>query len=199
MSIRILDHNGNVQPLSARMNADFQSELRRIGEAQLPPAVTLWVSNQTPAELLETLKRIPDFPPEDGSGLDKAQTPPSQIFAPENSNEASSTTPVLTRPYHAASTGNHLEELAANIEALALPHHANPSAELIPSFLKHRRVYNSAYQGETGYIYVDPCGFGERVNMGGRDVNLRDEEERERSRREGRVERRGEGERRGRG
>lgn len=75
MSIRILDHNGNAQPLSARMSADFQSELRRIGESPSSPALNLWVSTQTPAELLETLRRIPDRSADTGCRRDGAQTP----------------------------------------------------------------------------------------------------------------------------
>ena len=62
MSIRVLDHKGTAHQLSARMTADFQSELRRIGEAPSSPTVNLWISNQPPEELLEILRRMPDRP-----------------------------------------------------------------------------------------------------------------------------------------
>ena len=186
MSIRILDHNGNAQPLSARMSADFQSQLRRIGESPSPLALNLWVSNQTPAELLETLRSIPDRPADDRCRRDGAQTPTSQDPAVGDGNEGAAAAVVSTNNQDGAMARYQVDEPASDVQETALHHRAIPSAEKAP-FWKHGPVYNSAYQRETGHIYVDPCGLGERVNRNGRNVNLRDEEERERDRREGSV------------
>ena len=49
---------------------------------------------------------------------------------------------------------------------------------------KNRRVFNSAYQRETGHIFADPCGLGELEVRNGVIVNLRREAEREREREE---------------
>ena len=48
------------------------------------------------------------------------------------------------------------------------------------------RNYNSVYQKETGHIFADPFGAGDRVNLDdGRVVNLREEWMKERERRKG--------------
>ena len=58
------------------MTTAFQSELHRIGESTSLPTVNLWVSNQTPKELREVLKRMLDHPTDDnGSRGDGVQVP----------------------------------------------------------------------------------------------------------------------------
>lgn len=177
MSIRFLDHSGKSHPLSARLISDFESELRRIGEAPSPPTVNLWVSNQTPEELIQILKRIPDRPAEDGSERDGAHGLQSEALFPENSNKSPAAATVKTKRPDGNLAGHRVKNSASDSRPVEAPHGPMYSEE--NGWVWPRdRVYNSAYQRETGHIFADPGGDGDQVLVNGRAVNLREEQDR---------------------
>ena len=164
MSIRILDHNGTPRQLSARMCADFEAELRRIGEVPAPPTLNLWVSNQTPDELLQTLKRMPGRPADESArgGVQELQ---SEISVPEDSDRDTA-------------AGHQVGDPKSDIQAVGLPSKPNYAAGT-GTFWASGGVYNSVYQRETGHIMADPGGLGELMVRDGKMVNLRDEQREE--------------------
>ena len=183
MDIRILDHNGTPQNISARMTTDLHSELRRIGEPPSPHALTvnLWITNQTPDELLKTLKRIPGRRSDQDTAT---QEPHSPITTPpEDRNPASSSTATTAAPL----SPSHDDNGAAATQADRDPGSENAPpkslfAEAMEELERPGRAFNSVYQRETGHIFADPYDSrrGELVGLeDGRIVNLRVEWEKE--------------------
>ena len=164
MSIRILDHNGTALQLPARMTADFEAELRRIGEAPAPPTLNLWISNQTPDELLQILKRMPGRPA-DESARGQVQELQSEISVPEDSSKG-------------PAAGHQVGEPKPEVQVVGLPHKPDYAAGT-GTLWASGGVYNSVYQRETGHIMADPGGLGELVVRDGKMVNLRDEQREE--------------------
>lgn len=164
MSIRILNHNGTARQLSARMTADFEADLRRIGEAPSSPTLNLWISNQTPEELLQILKRMPGRPADESArgGVQELQP---EISVPEDSDRDTA-------------AGHQVGEPKSDIQAVGLPHKPDYAAGT-GTLWASGGVYNSVYQRETGHIMADPGGLGELVVRDGKMVNLRDEQREE--------------------
>ncbi len=146
------------------MIADFQSELRRIREVPSAPTVNIWVSNQTPEELLEILKRIPDRPAGDGNGRDGVQA----LLHAEN--------PVAT-------AANQAGDPKSDVQAAKTPHRPEKPAPNGNPRLQ-RRVYEGVYQCDTGRINADSGGEGKWVIRDAKYVKLSKEEERELERRD---------------
>lgn len=178
MSIRIIDHNGKVHQPSAHVLAAFQTELRRIGELPIPTTATvnLWVTNQSPEQLLETLKRMPSRPA--ATNGRETQMLPSETPVPDDdSNESSAAAPLPT-PHPSGVTMAASSQVAnTNPGDQGAPPPSKKSLyELGVEELQKQTVFNSVYQRETGKIFADPGGPGQLVCLeDGRIINLSDE------------------------
>ncbi len=161
------------------MTAGFHQELRRIGEAPSSPTATLnlWVSDQTPEELLEILNRMP-APPAAADGQYRTRLLHPKISAPGDSYADSAFAPPQTnRPANGpiASSQANAPAPAADDQSVSVPYTSLLSMAT-SQLQRGGRIYNSVYQKETGHIFADPCGAGDRVNLDdGRVVNLREE------------------------
>lgn len=196
MTIRILHHDGTAHQLSPRMTILFNHELRRIGEQPSSSTVTvnLWVSNQTPEELLQILRRMP-AQPTGANNRGGTQVPQPERSGLGHANEDLKPAPVPTNLF----THVPIAQQAGLIVPLA-----NAPRESIfqgSQFLDGSRRYNSVYQRETGHLFADPFGVGEMAHLpDGRSVNVREEwlkERREREERDGGKDRKAEREEKG--
>lgn len=144
---------------------DFQSELRRIGEAPSSTTVNLWISAQAPEELLEILKRMPDRSVGDGNERDGVQA----LLRSEN--------PVAT-------AANQAGDPKSDAQAAKAPHRPEKPAPSGSPRLQ-RRVYEGVYQCDMGRVNADSGGEGKWVIRDAKYVKLSKEEDRERGREAG--------------
>lgn len=164
MSIRILDYNGTARQLSARMTADFEAEFRRIGESPSLPTLNLWISNQTPDELLQILKCMPGRPADESARGGVQELQPERAILEDSDRDTAA--------------GHQVGDPKSDVQAVGLPHKPDYAAGT-GTLWASGGVYNSVYQRETGHIMADPGGLGELVVRDGKMVNLRDEQREE--------------------
>ena len=180
MSIHFIDRKGASLQLSARMKADLECELHRIGESPFPQTVRLWILDQTPQGLLEILKRIPDRPGDGNLQVGLEKLPDSEIPVPGNPTTGSAVAIITTEQFDGAVAGYQVKEPKSDAPAAGPPREPESSAggwNWDTRRWDSDRVYNSVYQRETGHIFASPFGDGVLALRDGRIVNLRDEQD----------------------
>ena len=140
--------------------------------------------------MLEILKRMPGrTADDDGSGENGTKALPNcerPGQEEKDSNADSAAAPISTAHHDGVVEGDQSAGTGSCDQVGTLPVRPTPTAGS-NNWWKNRRVFNSAYQRETGHIFADPCGLGELEVRNGVIVNLRREAEREREREERKV------------
>ncbi len=144
------------------MITNFSYQLRRIGELPLTSTATvnLWVSDKTPEQLLETLKRIPDrpatatlTPATTGQGKAQLQSPgrKDNTAALDKQIQEGLAEARVTQTADLESDGR-----LPPIHQLPVSTSTSPSIASTPAISGPSRIHDSDFQRETGNIFMDP-------------------------------------------